>query len=108
MYIAVYNTLYIIFIPKMDIMLWDWKFLFTTLGLPTADDNLDGYRISDVTSQGEDKLIQDCLICVLLLFLNFAFVPHFLPLPARRLKNKKLLMVHGTAGKFAVSHSISR
>ena len=30
-----------------------WKFLFTTLGLPTADDNLDGYRISDVTSQGK-------------------------------------------------------
>ena len=26
---------------------------FTMLGLPTADDNLDGYRISDVTSQGK-------------------------------------------------------
>lgn len=39
------------------------------MGLPTPDDNLDGYRISDVTSQ------------------------------ARRLKNKKLLLVHGTAGK---------
>ena len=38
------------------------------MGLPTPDDNLDGYRISDVTSQ------------------------------ARRLKNKKLLLVHGTAG----------
>ena len=55
--------------PVTNWIYYDTIYTERYMGLPTSDDNLDGYRISDVTSQ------------------------------ARRLKNKKLLMVHGTAGK---------
>ena len=95
MYIAVYNTLYIIFIPKMDIMLWAWKFLFTTLGLPTADDNLDGYRISDVTSQGEDKLIQDCLsIMCIVVISKFCICTSFSSSSSSKIEEHKI--AHGS------------
>ena len=42
------------------------------MGLPTPEDNSQAYRISDVTSKAE------------------------------KLRNKKLLIVHGTAGKRAI------
>ena len=54
--------------PVTNWIYYDTIYTERYMGLPTPDDNLDGYRISDVTSQ------------------------------ARRLKNKKLLLVHGTAG----------
>ena len=54
--------------PVTNWIYYDTIYTERYMGLPTADDNLDGYRISDLTSQ------------------------------ARRLKNKKLLLVHGTAG----------
>lgn len=64
--------------PVTNWIYYDTIYTERYMGLPTPDDNLDGYRISDVTSQ------------------------------ARRLKNKKLLLVHGTAGMhiftFLASH----
>merc|ERR1719499_2764483 len=53
--------------PVTNWIYYDTIYTERYMGLPTSEDNLDGYRISDVTSQ------------------------------ARRLKNKKLLLVHGTA-----------
>ena len=56
------------------------------LGLPTPDDNLAGYQRSDVTAKvtNSDPLVTRT-ICKLALF------------QARKLSNKKYLMVHGTA-----------
>ena len=56
--------------PVTNWIYYDTIYTERYLGLPTPDDNLQGYRSSDVTSKAAD------------------------------LKGKKLLIVHGTAGRF--------
>ena len=55
--------------PVTNWIYYDTIYTERYMGLPTPDDNGEAYRLSDVTSK------------------------------ANKLKNKKLLIVHGTAGK---------
>ena len=64
--------------PVTNWIYYDTIYTERYMGLPSPDDNLEGYRKSDVTTK------------------------------AKKLKGKKLLLVHGTAGKKHVHSLLSR
>ena len=81
--------------PVTNWIYYDTIYTERYMGLPTPDDNLDGYRISGI-------IVNCCMRTLLAIFdLTKTFFKKILDVTsqARRLKNKKLLMVHGTAGK---------